>query len=125
MRKETPLQTLGQRQRLLEWSQKAADCRQSGLSVKRWCSENGTSVKTCYSWQKKVFEFMAEQQKVQLEAEEHSCFVKLPAPQEQPCMQRISETPAASIRIGKASVDLCAGADPQLVQALGQVLKSC
>ena len=125
MRKETSLQTLGQRQRLLEWSQKAADCRQSGLSVKRWCSENGTSAKTCYSWQKKVFEFMAEQQKVQLEAEEHSCFAELPAPQEQPCMQQISETPAASIRIGKASVDLCAGADPQLVQALGQVLKSC
>ena len=51
MRKETSLQTLGQRQRLLEWSQKVADCRQSGLSVKRWCSENGTSVKTYYSWQ--------------------------------------------------------------------------
>lgn len=83
MRKETSLQTLGQRQRLLEWSQKVADCRQSWLSVKRWCSENGTSVKTYYSWQKKVFAFMVEQQKVQLEAEEHSCFVELPAPQEQ------------------------------------------
>lgn len=58
MNKETSLQTLGQRQRLLEWSQKVADCRQSGLSVKRWCSENGTSVKTYYSWQKKVFEFI-------------------------------------------------------------------
>ena len=68
---------------------------------------------------------MVEQQKVQLEAEEHSCFVELPAPQEQPCMQQISETPAAGIRIGKASVNLCAGADPQLVQALGRVLKSC
>lgn len=90
MNKETSLQTLGQRQRLLEWSQKVADCRQSGLSVKRWCSENGTSVKTYYSWQKKVFELMVEQQKVQLEAEEHSCFVELPTPQEQPCMQQSS-----------------------------------
>ena len=53
MNKETSLQTLGQRQWLLEWSQKVADCRQSGLSVKRWCNENGTSVKTYYSWQKK------------------------------------------------------------------------
>ena len=123
MNKETSLQTLGQRQRLLEWSQKVADCRQSGLSVKRWCSENGTSVKTYYSWQKKVFEFMIEQQKVQLEAEEHSCFVELP--QEQPCMQQSSEALVASIQIGKASVNLYAGADPQLVQALGQVLKSC
>ncbi len=125
MRKKTSLQTLGQRQRLLEWSQKIADCRQSGLSVKRWCSENGTNIKTYYSWQKKVFEYMVEQQKVQLETEEHSCFVELPAPQEQPYIQQNSETPVAIIRIGKASVNLHAGADPQLVQALGQVLKSC
>lgn len=68
---------------------------------------------------------MIEQQKVQLEAEEHSCFVELPTPQEQPCMQQSSEALVASIQIGKASVNLYAGADPQLVQALGQVLKSC
>ena len=40
-------------------------------------------------------------------------------------MQQISETLAASIQIGNASVKLYAGADPQLVQALCQVLKSC
>ncbi len=68
---------------------------------------------------------MVEQQRVQLESEEHNCFVELPAPQGQPCMQQIPETLAASIQIGKASVNLYAGADPQLVQALGQVLKSC
>ncbi len=126
MQKETSLQTLGQRQRLLEWSQKVADCRRSGLSVKRWCSENGTTVKTYYSWQKKVFEFMVEQQKIQLESEEQGGrFVELPAPQELPYTQRASETLVANIQVGKASVNLYAGADPQLVQALCQVLKSC
>ncbi|WP_407919070.1 IS66 family insertion sequence element accessory protein TnpA, partial [Agathobaculum desmolans] len=54
MSKELTIQTLGQRQRLLEWSQKVAECRSSGMSVKRWCSENGTTPKTYYSWQKKV-----------------------------------------------------------------------
>ena len=125
MQNEISLQTLGQRQRLLEWSQKIAHCRQSGLSVKRWCSENGTSVKTYYSWQKKVFEFMVEQQKAQLEAEEHSCFVELPTPQAQSCMQQISETLTASIQIGRASVNLYAGADPKLAQAICQALTSC
>ena len=124
MQKEISLQALGQRQRLLEWSQKVADC-QSGLSVKRRCSENGTSVKTYYSWQKKVFEFMVEQQKEQLEAKEHNCFVELPMPQEQPCMRQISETLAASIRNGRASVNFYAGADPKLVETLWQVLASC
>lgn len=126
MRRETSLQTLGQRQRLLAWSQKVADCRQNGMSVKRWCSENGTSVKPYYSWQKKVFEFMVEQQKSLLEAEEHSsCFVELPVSQEQLSVQPATETLVASIQVGKASVNLYAGADPQLVQALCQVLKSC
>ena len=68
---------------------------------------------------------MVEQQKVQLEAEEHSCFVELPTPQEQPGMQQISETLTASIQIGRASVNLYAGADPKLVQTICQVLKSC
>ena len=63
------IQTLGQRQRLYEWSQRVADCRQSGLSVKRWCEENGIVEKTYYRWQQKVFSAMVEQQRVQLEAE--------------------------------------------------------
>lgn len=71
MHKEESLQTLGQKQRILKWSQRVADCRQSGLSVKQWCSENGTSVKTYYSWQKKAFEFMVEQQMLRLDTEEH------------------------------------------------------
>lgn len=56
MKQNLSIQTLGQRQRLLEWSKKVADCRQSGMSVKWWCTENGTTPKTYYSWQKKVFE---------------------------------------------------------------------
>ena len=126
MSREVSIQSMGQRQRLFEWSQRVADCRQSGMSVKRWCEENGVTPKTYYSWQKKVFEFMVEQQKSQLEAEEHSsCFVELPVSQEQLSVQPATETLVASIQVGKASVNLYAGADPQLVQALCQVLKSC
>ena len=66
MSREVSIQSMGQRQRLFEWSQRVADCRQSGMSVKRWCEENGVTPKTYYSWQKKVFSFMVEQQKLQL-----------------------------------------------------------
>lgn len=124
MSKELSVQSVGQRQRLLEWSQKVAACRQSGMSVKRWCSENGTSTKTYYSWQKKVFEFMVEQQKVQLaESEERGGFVELPSPQV--CMQQSSGDLVASIQVGNASVNLYTGADPKMVQVLCQALKSC
>lgn len=123
MSRETSLQSLGQRQRLLEWSQRVADCRQSGMSVKRWCDENGVSPKTYYTWQKKVFSVMVEQQKLQLEAEgQEGCFVELPAP------QQIQQTPsdlAASVQAGQVSINIYSGADPKLAQALVQALKSC
>lgn len=123
MSRETSLQSLGQRQRLLEWSQRVADCRQSGMSVKRWCDENGVSPKTYYTWQKKVFSVMVEQQKLQLEAEgQEGCFVELPAP------QQIQQTPsdlAASVQARQVSINIYSGADPKLAQALVQALKSC
>ena len=123
MSRETSIQTLGQRQRLLEWSQRVADCRQSGMSVKRWCDENGFSTKTYYTWQKKVFSVMVEQQKLQLEAEgQEGCFVELPAP------QQIQQTPSdlvASVQVGQASVNIYSSADPKLAQAIVLALKSC
>ena len=123
MRRETSIQTLGQRQRLLEWSQRVADCRQSGMSVKRWCDENGVSPKTYYTWQKKVFSVMVEQQKLQLEAEgRESCFVELRAPQP---IQQARGNLAASVQVGQVSVNIYSGADPELAQALVQALKSC
>ncbi len=48
MEQKLSTQILEQRQRLLEWSKMIAECRQSGMSVKRRCSENGTTTKTYY-----------------------------------------------------------------------------
>ena len=127
MKGNLSIRSAGQRQRLLEWSQKVADCRQSGMSVKRWCSENGTTTKTYYSWQKKVFEFMVEQQKLQLaemRETEIGCFVELPAAPQQ-CTAHSAGELVASVRIGSASVDLYAGAGADVVRALCTALKSC
>ena len=124
MSQEATIQSLGQRQRLLEWSQRVAACRQSGLSVKRWCDENGVSLKTYYAWQKKVFSFIMEQQKLQMETEEHEgCFVELPAPRR--TVQQETGHLIANVQIGQASVNLYSGADPKLAQALVQALKKC
>lgn len=99
-----------------------ADCRQSGMSVKRWCDENGVSSKTYYTWQKKVFSVMVEQQKLQSEAEgQERCFVELPAPQQ---IQQAPSDLVASVQVGQASVNIYSGADPKLAQALVLVLKS-
>lgn len=127
MKQGMTIQSVGQRQRLLEWSQRVADCRQSGMSVKRWCEENGVTTKTYYTWQKKVFTAMVEQQRTQLEdiPAEEPCFAELPAPGQMIAVQAEKPRLAASIRIGSATVDFYDGADPDMVKALCQVLKQC
>ena len=127
MKQGMTIQSVGQRQRLLEWSQRVADCRQSGMSVKRWCEENGVTTKTYYTWQKKVFTAMVEQQRIQLEdmPAEEPYFAELPAPGQMTAPQAEQPRLAASIRVGSASVDFYAGADPDMVKALCQVLKQC
>lgn len=126
---DTRLAAVSADQRLMEWAELVAECRRSEISCKEWCRQHGISERRYYYWQKRIFDraiLQREATAASVSVNDHaSHFVELPAPQEQPCMQQISETPAASIRIGKASVNLCAGADPQLVQALCQVLKSC
>ena len=44
---------------LMEWSQPAAGCRNSGQPVIQWCAEHDINRRTYYNWQKKVFVAMA------------------------------------------------------------------
>lgn len=75
------IQNAEKQQNLFEWSQRVADCRCSGLPVKRWCSEHGINLKTYYNWQSKVFAAMIEQQKTSVEVTEtKSRFAEFPAP---------------------------------------------
>ena len=40
------------RAKLQEWSEKIAECRGSGKTVKEWCREQGLNTKTYYYWEK-------------------------------------------------------------------------
>ena len=64
MSQEVSIQSLGKRQRLLEWSQRVAECRQSGMSVTRWCQEHSITPKTYYTWQKRAFAFMVDNRQI-------------------------------------------------------------
>ena len=100
-----------------EWSRRVADCRSSGMSVSRWCAEQGINTKTYYAWQKKVFAEMVERQGLQAEKPQ-ARFAELPAPTE-PTPPR---EPVASLRIGKATLEVYEGASPEVIATLCQVL---
>ena len=40
--------------KLLEWKDRVADCRSSGMSVKHWREEKGCSPKTYYRWGQEI-----------------------------------------------------------------------
>lgn len=95
-----------------KWSQRIAACRQSGLSVRQWCNEQGINPKTYYHWQRKLF-LMAQ---VQAQVE----FASVPV------MQPDAESSVvATLRNGDFVVDLYRGAAHEVIQAICQALQSC
>lgn len=118
---ELTIQSTSKQKHLLEWSQRVADCRSSGLSVSRWCAEHDIKPKTYYTWQKKVFAAMIEQQKLQMieSAGKETRFAELPSPVPEPVRDREL---VASVHMGKTSLDVYEGASPEIVAALCQVL---
>lgn len=126
MKERMTIQSAGHQHRLQEWSRKVTACRQSGKTVKRWCEENGITPKTYYRWQQKVFSAMAEQQEqLAQQSSGEPQFVELSISGNEFKNSRVPSGLAASIRIGKASVDFYSGADPDIVKTLCQVLLQC
>jgi transposase-like protein len=109
-------------QNLTEWSRRVADCRSSGLSVTRWCTEHGIKPKTYYNWQKKVFAAMIAQQQAEL-SDMAPRFAELPPPVEetQPVAAEKQADLVASVRIGNASLEVYGGASAEIVSALCRV----
>ena len=108
---------------LMEWSQRVADCRSSGLSVTRWCAEHGIKPKTYYNWQKKVFAAMLAQQQSEL-SDTAPRFAELlpPTDEKQPTTALKQTELVASVRIGAAALDVYSGASAEIVSALCKVL---
>ena len=61
----TELQQLNEKTKLTMWAGRISECRNSGLSVKRWCKENGVGEQTYYKWQKRVFALAKAQHETQ------------------------------------------------------------
>lgn len=111
---EQNLQKFNANQNLLEWSERIASCRNSGMSVREWCKANGIPPSTYYNQQRKVFEAA----KLAEESKSKPQFTEI-------CVPQRSRTPTATIRIGNAEADIYPGADEETIRTICQVLKSC
>ncbi|MDO4178165.1 MAG: hypothetical protein Q4D21_03150 [Phascolarctobacterium sp.] len=57
----TSLQSLNENQSIQEWATRIKECRNSNMTVRGWCSEQGISTHTFYYWQKKIFNIVSAQ----------------------------------------------------------------
>lgn len=106
---EQSLQRLNANQRAEVWGQRIAACRNSGMTVREWCSQEGLSEKTFYYWQRKLYQMVLEE----------SSFVEVPT----------TSVPAnriiATVQISGVCASVHSGADEQTLASLLRAMKSC
>ena len=73
----TGIQELKLGARMQEWSERIAECRSSGMSVRGWCREQGIPVQTYYRWEKRFIETATRQ-------------LSLPAPTQSGMLMRVN-----------------------------------
>ena len=99
------IKTLWAQNSLHEWAALVADCRGSGMTVKAWCAEHGVTCGQYYRWQRKVYEAMQEPE-----------FVEVTAPAAD------APSPALSLKLRNASVEVYSGCDAALAEAVLRAL---
>ena len=107
------LQRVNRQQRLAEWSRRVEACRSSGLTVVQWCQENGITVSTYFSWQRKVFQALKEVQEV--------TFAEVPIMEH----SQLSGHIVAAMEVSDVRIQVYEGADKATLQAILLAAKSC
>lgn len=105
-------QTLNGQNKLALWAERISECRNSAMTVKTWCRENGICEQTYYKWQRRLFEMAQAQQEVS--------FAEVT-----PVQAVRSSKVAVTVRIAGAEADIHSGADAPTVEAVLRILKSC
>ena len=110
---------LKHRAKLQEWSERIAECRGSGQSVKAWCAGQGIKTKTYYYWEK---QFVAEA----------SQQLALPGPTQSMSLIRVNPETMASgteaiesgitIRHGESVITLPDGSSVEIIANLVKAL---
>ena len=107
--------------KLLEWKDRVADCRSSGMSVKHWCEENGCSPKTYYRWEQEILGKVRQIAKTQ--SQPVLAELPLPKPVQDCSLKRDVFVPAAVIRIGQMELELSNTVSAELLSQLKGLMR--
>lgn len=115
---------LNHRKNLARWQQLVSDCRNSGMTVKNWCAQNGITEKSYYYRQRKVWEAVRQLEEVR------EASVQAESPAIIPCVapltgtsMNISPTPALILRNKSWTVEVNPGCDPEILRLVLRTVK--
>ena len=102
-------------QRLASWAERIAACRNSGVSVKRWCAEQKIPITTYYHyhWQRKVFDAANRSITTSVKSVQ---FSELHCPP--PAAAIAGDEPVAAIITADITAKLYPGVSPALAEAI-------
>lgn len=106
------LQVYNEQAKLAQWAQVVSQCRDSGVSVRQWCQENGVNVSPYYKWQRKVY--------AAAQAQQERSFVEVT-----PVHPAAVIGVAVTLRIAGAELEIHNGADAATVEVVLRAVKSC
>lgn len=115
---EMELQETKHQIKLEQWGKLVYKCRNSGLTVKRWCLENHISIQTYYRWQKLVWEAGIEKTALKPIPAKEIIFAEY-HPQ-----ITSANTPTLTVHFGEISLEIQNGAAPETIEATLRALKS-
>lgn len=102
------LQVFDAQQRLAYWTDAVTRCRNSGLTVRAWCDQEGIREKTYYYWQRKIFKVACEQTE----------FVEVPC-------SGVVQSVVAEVSVNGITAAVHSGADAVTLKNLIAAMKLC
>ncbi len=109
------LRVVKENSNLAEWTRQVEACRNSGLSVRKWCEQKGIAQSTYTYRQNKVWKALNQQRS--------NTFVEIP-PEESSDMA-VENHIAATLHAGSVYAEIHNGANEATLTALLRALKSC
>ena len=106
------LQVYNEQNKLAQWAQTVAQCRDSGLSVRQWCQEHNVNVSSYYKWQRKVY--------ARAQTQRESQFAEI-TPAERLCTDNV----AVTLRLSGIEAYIHNGADLATAEMVLRILKPC
>ena len=106
--------------RLQEWAGAIQDCRSSGLPVRQWCRQRGTTPTTYYRWERELLSIAGST--ATLPETPTVAFAELPVPKQVSC--NVAER-SATLHLDNVSIDIYPQCGPEQLKALVEILRTC